>query len=263
MLIEQIWMGNALRNFNYLVACPESGEALAIDPLDHDVVLSAARRRGWTITQVLNTHEHGDHIAGNPGVIAHTGAPLLAPAAAGDSIPNVDTGLVEGDEVRVGASVVLKVIETPGHTMCHISLLHRAATPSLFCGDTLLNAGVGNCHNGGDPETLYRSFADKLFHLPDDTRIHPGHEYFETNLRFTLDREPGNRVAPKLLARAAECGPENAMITTLEIERSCNVFFRLGNPEVIKGVCASCPGFSDDPVPRELFIALRGLRDRW
>ena len=62
MIIKQIWTGNSYRNFNYLIACPETGEAMAIDPLDHEKCLDAAKARGWQITQVLNTHEHFDHI---------------------------------------------------------------------------------------------------------------------------------------------------------------------------------------------------------
>lgn len=61
MLIERIWSANAYRNFHYLIACPESGEALAVDPLEWQLVQAAARAKGWTITQILNTHEHRDH----------------------------------------------------------------------------------------------------------------------------------------------------------------------------------------------------------
>ena len=78
MIVEQIWTGNAWRNFNYLIACPETGEALAVDPLDHDKCLGKAKEMGWDITQVLNTHEHGDHTGGNQAVIAATGARLRA-----------------------------------------------------------------------------------------------------------------------------------------------------------------------------------------
>ena len=70
MIVERIWTGNAYRNFNYLIACPDSGEALAIDPLDHGKCLAAARAKGWQITQVLNTHEHHDHTGGNAAMIA-------------------------------------------------------------------------------------------------------------------------------------------------------------------------------------------------
>ena len=61
MIVEQIWTANAGRNFNYLIACAETGEALAVDPLDHEKCLAAAKAKGWTITQILNTHEHRDH----------------------------------------------------------------------------------------------------------------------------------------------------------------------------------------------------------
>ena len=94
MIVEQIWTANAYRNFNYLIACPETGDALAIDPLDHQKCLAAAKDKGWNITQVLNTHEHGDHTGGNKQVIAATGAKLLAHANAKDSIPGIDRGLI-------------------------------------------------------------------------------------------------------------------------------------------------------------------------
>ncbi|SVA31631.1 uncharacterized protein METZ01_LOCUS84485, partial [marine metagenome] len=69
MQIEQIWTGNAYRNFNYVLACDDTGEALAIDPLDHEKCLARARDRGWEITQILNTHEHGDHTGGNAAMV--------------------------------------------------------------------------------------------------------------------------------------------------------------------------------------------------
>ena len=94
MIVEQIWTGNAYRNFNYLIACPETGEAMAVDPLDHEKCLSLARERGWEITQVLNTHEHLDHTGGNDAMIAATGARLLAHANAGSNIAGVDRGTV-------------------------------------------------------------------------------------------------------------------------------------------------------------------------
>ena len=76
MIVEQIWTANSGRNFNYLIACSETGEALAVDPLDHEKCLAAARAKGWTITQILNTHEHRDHTGGNDPVVAATTAAL-------------------------------------------------------------------------------------------------------------------------------------------------------------------------------------------
>jgi glyoxylase-like metal-dependent hydrolase (beta-lactamase superfamily II) len=83
MIVEQIWTGNDYRNFNYLIACRETGEALAIDPFDHEKCLGRAKDQGWEITQILNTHEHRDHIGGNAAMIQATGAKLLAHGKAG------------------------------------------------------------------------------------------------------------------------------------------------------------------------------------
>src|SRR3990170_3877603 len=122
MIVEQIWTANAYRNFNYLIACPETGEALAIDPLDHEKCLARAKQKGWEITQILNTHHHGDHIGGNPAVVKATGARILAHAGASEKIPNMDVGLKKGDIVKVGRTVELESLDTPGHTMSHICL---------------------------------------------------------------------------------------------------------------------------------------------
>ena len=103
MIVEQIWTDNALRNFNYLIACPETGDALAIDPLDYQRCLATARENGWRITQILNTHEHGDHTGGNQQMIAATGAKLLAHRNAKNSIPGIDVGLDAGDVVSIDA----------------------------------------------------------------------------------------------------------------------------------------------------------------
>ena len=102
MIVEQIWTGNAYRNFNYLIACGETGEAMAVDPLDHVKCLARAQQLGWDITQILNTHEHPDHTGGNGALIAATGAQLLAHANARDSIAGVDRGLQAGDVIKVG-----------------------------------------------------------------------------------------------------------------------------------------------------------------
>ncbi len=263
MIVDQVWTGNAYRNFNYLIACTETGEALAVDPLDYRRCLARAADQGWTITQVLNTHEHGDHTGGNRGIIEATGARLLAHANAGNRIPGVDRGLGAGDVVRVGKTVELECLDTPGHTMAHICLLSKTDTPALFSGDTLFNAGAGNCHNGGHPDELYQTFVDQLARLPLSTRLYPGHEYLANNLRFTLDREPGNTRAAELLARIESQDPEDAFITTLADEREINTFFRLRNPEVIAGLCERFPDLSSDPDPREVFLKLRELRNSW
>lgn len=264
MIVEQIWTGNALRNFNYLIACPETGEALAVDPLDFEKCLAGAKARGWDITQVLNTHEHGDHTGGNVPVIEATGAKLLAHKNAGPRIDGIDVGLAAGDVVTVGKTVELLALDTPGHTMSHICLLSKTDAPALFCGDTLFNAGAGNCHGGGHPEELYQTFADQLDELPDETLVYPGHDYILNNLGFTLDREPDNEAAAVLSSELEEThDPGNPIVTTIAQEREINTFFRLTSPTVVKRLREAFPELSDQPSPKDVFVRLRELRNSW
>jgi hydroxyacylglutathione hydrolase len=263
MIVEQIWTGNAYRNFNYLIACPETGEAMAVDPLDHEKCLARAKEKGWEITQVLNTHEHLDHTGGNAALIAATGARLLAHVNARDSIPGIDRGLQAGDVIRVGKSVELEALDTPGHTMCHICVLSHTDIPALFCGDTLFNAGAGNCHHGGHPEQLYTTFADQLAQLADNTLIYPGHDYLANNLAFTLDREPDNEEAGTLLGQIENQDPNRALVSDMAMEKRINTFMRLRSPAVIARLREAFPDLPDEPDPRMVFIKLRELRNKW
>ena len=264
MLVEQIWTGNSYRNFNYLIACEETGEALAVDPLDHRKCLAAAKAKGWEITQILNTHEHGDHTGGNGPMIEATGAKLIAHENAQDSISGIDRGLRAGDVVKIGKSVELLALDTPGHTMSHVCLLSKTDTPALFCGDTLFNAGAGNCHGGGHPEELYATFVDQLDKLPDTTLVYPGHDYITNNLEFTLDREPDNQKAAELLEELkSDHDPEHAMITSLAREKEINTFFRLTSSTVVNRLRETFPELGESPSARDVFVKLRELRNDW
>jgi len=263
MIVERIWTGNAYRNFNYLIACAQTGEALAIDPLDHVKCLAAAKARGWQITQILNTHEHHDHTGGNAAVVAATGAKVIAHHRTGGRIEGVDRGVKAGDVIKVGKTVELEGLDTPGHTMCHICLRSHTAQPALFSGDTLFNAGAGNCHNGGDPATLYASFVDQLAKLPDDTQVYPGHDYIENNLRFTMAREPDNTAAQALLPEVAGHDPARSVVTTLAQEKQFNTFLRLSSPSVIATLRESFPDLPERPDAKTVFIKLRELRNSW
>jgi len=262
MIVEQVWTGNAYRNFNYLIACPETGDALAIDPLDFNKCLAAAEKHGWTITQILNTHEHGDHTGGNKGMVDATGASIIAHANAKERIPNMSRGVTAGDVIKVGKTVDLECLDTPGHTMSHICLLSKTDQPALFSGDTLFNAGAGNCHNGGHPGELYDTFRDQLEKLPDETLIYPGHDYLLNNLQFTMDREPDNTTAQRMLADYENQDPDDALVTTLAQEREVNTFFRLDSPSVIARLQEQFPEIGE-PDARSVFLKLRELRNSW
>ena len=263
MLVERVWAANDYRNFHYLIACPETGQALAVDPLEWGRCLDAAKQRGWEITQILNTHEHRDHTGGNAGLVAATGATLLAHSAAAQRIGGVNRGLQGGDVITVGRTVELECLDTPGHTLAHICLYAHTDEPALFSGDTLFNAGAGNCRSTGRPELLYTTFVDQLARLPDATRLYPGHEYLTRNLEFTLDREPDNREAADLLGISRGQDPEQATVTTLGQEKRINTFFRLQSPTVIARLREVFVDLDEQPDAKTVFLKLRELRNRW
>jgi hydroxyacylglutathione hydrolase len=263
VLIERLWpVQNRLRNYQYLVACEETGEALAIDPLDAPLLLDAARRRGWRVTSILNTHHHRDHTAGNAELKAATGARIHAHVGAAATIGDVDVGLEPGASLRVGRSVEFECLDTPGHTMSHLCLFAHAEQPTLFSGDTLFNAGVGNCH-GGAPEALYDTFARRLWRLPDATRVMPGHDYLLNNLGFTLDREPSNATARGLVEALSGRDALDMPVTTLGEEKTFNTFFRLRSPELVARLRERFPDLPASPAERDVFLRLRELRNAW
>ena len=91
--------------------------------------------------------------------------------------------------MKVGNTIELTVLETPGHTM-HSICLHDKKGHAIYTGDTLFNCGCGNCHNGGDPEVMFNTFETQLQHLPDETHIYPGHDYIRNNLAFAKSLQP-------------------------------------------------------------------------
>jgi hydroxyacylglutathione hydrolase len=133
----------------------------------------------------------------------------------------------------------------------------------LFSGDTLFNAGAGNCHNGGHPDELFDTFEQQLEILADDTRVYPGHDYLLNNLEFTLDREPDNAAAAKMMHDYKDQDPANALVTTLGQEKEFNTFFRLQSPSVVAKLVEEFPEMRDSPDARTVFLKLRQLRNDW
>ena len=175
----------------------------------------------------------------------------------------MDRGVGAGDVIKVGKTVELECLDTPGHTMMHVCLLSRTEQPALFSGDTLFNAGAGNCHNGGHPEHMYETYEQQLETLGDDTLIYPGHDYLLNNLAFTLDREPDNAIAADMLQRYKDQNPEQALVTTMADEKAMNTFFRLQKPSILEKLVQEFPEIGDSPDAKSVFLKLRELRNSW
>jgi hydroxyacylglutathione hydrolase len=211
-------------NYVYLAHDAASGETAVIDPAVADPVLAAASARGWTITQILNTHWHPDHVGGNAGIVAATGAQVTGPRGEADRIPHLGRAVGEGDTVMVGGSTA-RVIDVHAHTAGHIAYAFEA-DGVLFPGDTLFALGCGRLFEG-TPADMFAALG-KLMALPDATRVYCAHEYTQSNARFAVTVEPGNAA---LLARviaidAARAQGRPTVPFTIADERATNPFTR-------------------------------------
>jgi hydroxyacylglutathione hydrolase len=212
-------------NYLWLVHDPVSGETAVVDPGDAGPVLAEAQRRGWTITQVWNTHWHADHTGGNLAVRQATGATISGPA--NTAIPGRDVALGEGDSVRIGEHAGT-VIAIPGHTLDHIALIFEDERVA-FVGDTLFAMGCGRLFEG-TPQQMHQSL-QRIADLPEETRLYCGHEYTLANARFAAHAEPGNEAIADRLSKVERmrADGEITLPTTVAAERATNPFVRSGD----------------------------------
>ncbi len=216
-------------NYVWLVHEPDSGETVAVDPSVADPVLAEAERRGWTITQVWNTHWHPDHTGGNERIKAQTGCTITGPEAEQAKIPTLDIMVREGDSVRIGA-IAGGVLDIPAHTAGHIAF-HLPSEKIAFVGDTLFAMGCGKLFEGTAAQ-MYDNMR-KLEKLPGDTALYCGHEYTEANGRFALTVEPGNDEIAARMREVLEMRAqgEATVPTTVALEQTTNPFMRAGSVE--------------------------------
>ena len=216
-------------NYIWLVHDPDSAETIVVDPAEAQPVLDAATDRGWTISQIWNTHWHPDHTGGNAAIKAATGARVTGPAAEAAKIPTLDATVGEGDTVRIGDHVAM-VMETPAHTAGHISY-HLADDGVIFVGDTLFAMGCGRLFEGR-PDQMYANM-QRLAALPAATKVYCAHEYTQSNGRYARVAEPDNQaIAERMVAvDAARARGEATVPTTIGEERATNPFMRARSAE--------------------------------
>jgi len=195
MLVIRQMQVSSMAVFAYLVGDSETGEALVIDPAGNiDGILALAKKNNLQIKYIVNTHGHVDHICGNREMKTKTGAsliihegdapmlghtsPMLLQMFGAEDSPTADITVKDGDTITVG-NVSLQVIHTPGHSPGGMSLYIKGF---VFTGDTLFVESVGRTDlQGSSASQMFRSIQEKLFTLPDDTQVLPGHNYGRTS----------------------------------------------------------------------------------
>lgn len=215
-------------NYAYLLIS-KSGETAVVDPGEADPVIAALEDRGLSLDYILNTHHHGDHIAGNSALQKKYGAKIVGPAKEQTRIPNMDILLDENSDFSFGGEDI-QILETPGHTSGHICF-YFPLSKVVFTGDTLFLMGCGRLLEGTAAQ-MWNSL-QKIMALPDDTHVYCGHEYTLGGAKFCLEIEPENTALQKRLQQVKNLRDKNqpTIPGTIGLERKTNAFVRAGSAE--------------------------------
>lgn len=242
-------------NFAVLIHDAAHGVTAAIDAPETQPIRAALAEKGWRLTHIFTTHHHGDHTAGHEALKAETGCHIVGPKKEAASIPGIDSVVSEGDSFTFGSTSV-RVIETPGHTLGHVSYWLPEAR-LVFVGDTLFSLGCGRLLEG-DAAMMWKSL-EKLRKLPVETSVYCGHEYTKSNAAFALTIEPENlalRQRAEEVTRLRAAG-QLTLPVTLGDELAQNPFFRPDSPEIQRRL-----GMVGQPLAT-IFAEIRQRKDRF
>jgi hydroxyacylglutathione hydrolase len=217
-------------NFGYLVHDPATKATASIDAPEAGPIIKALESEGWKLTDILITHHHHDHVGGVAELKQKYGCRVVAPHDKKAAIANVDLRVANGTVVKVG-DLLARVVETPGHTLDHVSYVFDAEK-ALFAADTLFSIGCGRVFEGTHP-MMWESLL-KLRALPDDFKLYCGHEYTASNVKFALTVDSDNPALKKRAEEVTKLRAENkpTIPVLLGEEKKSNVFLRADDPEV-------------------------------
>jgi hydroxyacylglutathione hydrolase len=242
-------------NFSVLLHEPKSGKTAAIDAPDADPIIATLKERGWTLTHIFVTHKHFDHIEGIPALQAAYECEVIGPEASAAETGMYDRTVADGDSFD-WAGVKVEVIETPGHTLDHVSY-YMPAEKLVFVGDTIFSLGCGRVIEG-DHAMMWDSLKT-LRALPDDTSLYCGHEYTLTNGRFALTVDPQNAALKKRFAEVEKLRAEDkpTLPTTIAQEKATNPFLRADDPALMKQLGMA------GAKPSAVFAEIRTRKDKF
>lgn len=255
MPLEIITVPCLADNYAFLAHDPQTGETALIDIPEAAPILAELEARGWTLSHILITHHHWDHIAGLDEVLAAHPAQVIGAAADAERLPPLDSALSEGDSVTIG-NCVGTVLDVSGHTVGHIAF-HFPDSDAVFTADSLMALGCGRLFEGS-AEQMWASLS-KLAALPDETIVYSGHEYTQSNGKFALTIESDN---PDLINRVADIASARAenrptVPSLLSLELKTNPFLRAGIPGVQRQVGM------EGHQPAAVFAEIRARKDKF
>ncbi|MGW9231505.1 hydroxyacylglutathione hydrolase [Pseudorhizobium sp. NPDC055634] len=242
-------------NYGVLLHDPETGQTASIDAPEEQPILDALARRGWTLTHILTTHHHTDHVEGNLGLKERFAVEIVGPVNEAVAIPGLDRSVADGDEFEFGDHTVC-VIETPGHTAGHVCY-YFPDDKILFVADTLFALGCGRLFERPAAD-MWHSL-QRLSALPDETAVYFGHEYTLSNARFALTIDPDNK---RLQARVRDIEEARAasrftIPTTIGLEKETNPFLRVTDPAVRRNLLMESKSNED------VFAEIRKRKDNF
>lgn len=242
-------------NYAFLLHDDATGDTALVDAPEAGPILSALQQRGWTLSQILLTHHHSDHVGAVAELVGATGARVLGAAADAHRLPPLDRALAESDTVSVGGETG-QVFPVPGHTVGHIAF-YFPTSGYVFTGDSLMAGGCGRLFEG-TPKLMWGTLS-RIAALPPETLVCSGHEYTASNLRFAASVDADN---PALAARIADTAAAVAegrptVPAPLSLELATNPFLRAGDRTIRAAI--GLP----DAAAAESFAALRAMKDRF
>jgi hydroxyacylglutathione hydrolase len=238
--IYRFYAFNSLRNYSFVLVSKATQEGWIIDPWDGEEIYTWTQKNHIQSMSVLNTHQHPDHIRGNYFLIQKNIRIMR-------ECPHLETWPL------------------PGHTKEHVVyFLDDASEQHLFAGDTLFQAGVGNCKNGGDPHTLCESIQYLKQRLNEKVTLHVGHDYLKKNLEFVLHVDPQNKHALDWLEQVKVKEGHELPPSNWKQELLVNPFLRISETSIRQRLIELNPNLADKSLSDEMvFIELRKLRDQW
>jgi len=231
----------------------EGAPTILIDAPEARPILETLRRHNWSLSHILLTHHHADHVDGLPAILAEHRAQVIGAQADAHRLPPLDRAVSEGDHLQIGNENVA-VFDVSGHTVGHLAF-YFPQTGAAATADSLMALGCGRLFEG-TAAMMYDSLR-KLAALPAETLILSGHEYTQSNARFAQTVDPENTA---LARRAAQVDSARAQGTptvpsTLAEEKATNPYLRCSDPALQAAL-----GMTGAP-PAEVFAEVRRRKD--